>query len=70
LPNDPERENKLRAYPGIYAPNAVNFAEDLDIACNFFEALYAGVKTLDSKEIPVVDRVTWDKAAKYLESRR
>ncbi|KAK3308108.1 nuclease-like protein [Chaetomium strumarium] len=70
LPNDPDKENKLRVFPGIYVPYAVNFAEDLDVACNFFEALYAGVKTLDSKEIPVVDRVTWDKAAKYLASRR
>ncbi len=51
-------------------PYALAFAEDLDIACNFFDALYAGVKALDAKEMPAADRATWDKAAKFLESRR
>lgn len=70
LPNDPDRQRKLEAFPGTYVPYAEAFAEDLDIACHFFEALYAGVKTLDAKEMPAVDRITWDKAAKYLASRR
>ncbi|SPQ21129.1 59aa6d8f-db14-430c-9cc9-ef2153efa8f4 [Thermothielavioides terrestris] len=70
LPNDPDKQKKLEIFPGTYVPYAEAFAEDLDIACSFFEALYAGVKTLDSKEMPAVDRITWDKAAKYLASRR
>ncbi|KAJ4302209.1 hypothetical protein N0V88_002345 [Collariella sp. IMI 366227] len=70
LPNDPQKAQKLEAFPGVYVPYAVAFAEDLEVACDFFEALYAGVKTLDAKEVPAVDRIAWDKAAKYLEVRR
>ena len=51
-------------------PFALAFAEDLDIACNFFDAIYAGVKALDAKDLPSADRASWDKAAKFLEVRR
>jgi hypothetical protein len=51
-------------------PYATAFADDLEIACKFFDALYAGVKTLDETEIPAADRATWDKASKYLAARR
>jgi hypothetical protein len=54
----------------VYVPFAVSFADDLDVACNFFEALHAGVKTLSPKDIPAVDRSAWEKAAEYLQSRR
>jgi hypothetical protein len=70
IPNDPNKEQKLRQFPGVYVPFAVSFAEDLDVACNFFEALHAGVKTLGVKDIPAVDRSAWEKAAEYLQSRR
>ncbi len=69
-PNDPLKAQKKQSFPGGYVPYALAFAEDLDIACNFFDALYAGVKALDAKEMPAADRATWDKAAKFLESRR
>lgn len=71
LPNDPQKAQKKQAFPGSYVPYALAFAEDLDIACDFFEALYAGVKALDPKGmISAADRMAWDRAAKYLESRR
>lgn len=70
LPNDPNKAQKKQDFPGTYVPYALAFAEDLDIACDFFEALYAGIKTLDAKDIPAIDRTAWDKAAKYLETRR
>lgn len=70
VPNDPHKEQKLQQFPGVYVPYAVSFTEDFDVACNFFDALYAGVKTLNAKDIPAVDRSAWDKAAEYLESRR
>lgn len=70
LPNDPQKEEKLQNFPGVYVPYAESFSEDLSVACNLFEALYAGVKTLDAKDIPAQDRVAWDKAAEYLKSRR
>jgi len=70
LPNDPNKAQKKAAFPGTYVPYALNFAEDLDIACSFFDAIYAGVQTLDAKDLPAADRAVWDKAAKYLELRR
>ncbi|KAL2130193.1 hypothetical protein VTI74DRAFT_6782 [Chaetomium olivicolor] len=70
LPNDPQKAQKLAAFPGVYVPYAVAFTEDLEVACDFFEALYAGVKTLDAKEVPAADRIAWDKAARYLSLRR
>jgi hypothetical protein len=51
-------------------PYATAFQEDLDIACKFFDALHAGVKTLEEKEMSTADRATWDKAANYLAVRR
>ncbi|KAL2025036.1 hypothetical protein VTK56DRAFT_38 [Thermocarpiscus australiensis] len=70
LPNDPDKAQKKQNFPATYVPFALAFAEDLDIACDFFEALYAGVKTLDAKDMSAADRAAWDKAAKYLELRR
>ncbi|KXX77711.1 Protein MKT1 [Madurella mycetomatis] len=70
LPNDPEKEQKKKNFPEIYVPYALAFAEDLEIACEFFGALHAGVKTLNAKDISAVDRAAWDKAAKFLELRR
>ncbi|KAK3327794.1 temperature dependent protein affecting M2 dsRNA replication [Cercophora scortea] len=64
------KEAKKAHFPTVFVPYAVAFVEDLDIACKFFEAIYAGIKTLDTKEISAGDRATWDKAARYLEVRR
>lgn len=65
-----QKATKKQQFPGIYLPYALSFSEDLDICCAFFDALYAGIKTLGTNEIPAVDRAAWDAAAKYLESRR
>ena len=70
LPNDPNKDQKLKQFPSVYVPYAVSFTEDFDVACNFFDALHAGVKTLGAKDIPAVDRSAWDNAAQYLETRR
>lgn len=64
------RAKKIKEFPGVYVPYATAFQEDLEIACKFFDALYAGVKTLDGSDITSADRATWDKAAKYLAARR
>ncbi|KAK0727265.1 nuclease-like protein [Lasiosphaeria miniovina] len=64
------RVSKKKCFPTLYVPFALAFDEDLDIACNFFDAMYAGVQALDSNDVSSVDRATWDKAAKYLELRR
>lgn len=65
-----QKEEKKRAFVEPFLPYAVNFAGDLDIACAFFDAIYAGVKTLDAPEMPPKQREDWDKAADYLQVRR
>jgi Temperature dependent protein affecting M2 dsRNA replication len=71
-PNDTPQERAARrvTFPVTYVPFALAFAEDIDIAYNFFDAIHAGVKALDTKDISAGDRATWAKAAKYLELRR
>ena len=64
------RAKRKADFPGMYVPYALAFDEDLDIACKFFDALYAGVKALDVKELSAVDRAIWDEAATYLDQRR
>ncbi|KAI1429540.1 nuclease-like protein [Xylaria sp. FL1777] len=70
-PNEaPEQKAAKKAdFPGKFVPYATNFYEDLDIACDFFNALHAGVKTL-TNELPSGDRSVWDKAGVYLKLRR
>ncbi|KAK0651874.1 temperature dependent protein affecting M2 dsRNA replication-domain-containing protein [Cercophora newfieldiana] len=68
--SDEFKAKKIKDFPGVYVPYATAFQEDLDIACKFFDALYAGLKTLGEKDIPKTDRATWDKAANYLAARR
>ncbi|KAK7757189.1 hypothetical protein SLS62_000738 [Diatrype stigma] len=63
------KATKKAEFPGKFVPYATHFFEDLDIACEFFGALHAGIKTLE-KEVPVADRAVWDKAAAYLKVRR
>ncbi|KAJ8118868.1 hypothetical protein ONZ43_g3907 [Nemania bipapillata] len=70
-PNETAEQKALKkaGFPGKFVPYATNFFEDLDIACDFFGALHAGVKTL-TKEISGADKSVWDKAAVYLQLRR
>ncbi|KAJ2989785.1 hypothetical protein NUW58_g3292 [Xylaria curta] len=64
-----QKATKKADFPGKFVPYATNFYEDLDIACEFFDALHAGVKTLNN-EISSGDKNVWDKAAAYLQLRR
>ncbi|KAI1342127.1 nuclease-like protein [Xylariaceae sp. FL0016] len=70
-PDEPAEQKAKRKeeFPGKFVPFATNFFEDLEIACAFFNALHAGVKTL-SREISAGDREAWDKASQYLAIRR
>jgi len=70
-PNDSseQKQAKKADFPGKFVPYATHFFEDLDIACEFFGAIHAGVKTLE-KDVSSGDRVAWDKAAAYLKLRR
>jgi hypothetical protein len=65
-----QKEEKKKAFVTPFLPYALNFAGDLDIACSFFDAIYAGVKTLDAPEMTPKQREEWDKAAQYLQIRR
>jgi hypothetical protein len=65
-----DREVKLQEFPQHYLPYAIDFPGDLRIACAFFDAIYAGLKTLDAQHLPLTERTAWDNAAKYLEARR
>jgi hypothetical protein len=60
----------MQQFPKVYVPYAVSFDEDFDVACNFFDALHAGIKTLGAKDMPAVDRTAWDRASEYLACRR
>lgn len=64
-----QRADLKVSYATKFLPNSVNIAEDLDVAFDFFEALYEGVKTLGS-EILEGDRKAWDDAKAYLALRR
>ncbi|KAI0969685.1 temperature dependent protein affecting M2 dsRNA replication [Xylaria arbuscula] len=70
-PNEPPEQKaaKRADFPTKFVPFATNFYEDLDIACDFFNALHSGVKTLNN-ELPNGDRSAWDKASAYLKLRR
>lgn len=48
-------------------PHSENFVDDLDLAFTFFDAVYAGVKTLGDT---IPDRAVWDGASSYLAARR
>ncbi len=64
-----EREANKAEYIKKYLPHSVNFAEDLDVAFKFFDAVYEGVKTLGD-EINEADKKAWDNAHTYLAKRR
>ena len=60
-----EREADKANYAKKLLPHSVNFAEDLDVAFEFFDAVYDGVKTLGT-ELSASDRTSWDNANAYL----
>ena len=64
-----ERTARIKAFPVKFVPYATHFVEDLAISYAFFDALYAGIKTL-SNEIPSADRAAWKAAYDYLQQRR
>jgi hypothetical protein len=64
-----ERQTKLKDFPTKFVPFATHFAEDLELCFSFFDALYKGVKILQS-EISPVEIAIWDKAYAYMEARR
>ncbi|KAL1881151.1 hypothetical protein VTK73DRAFT_4598 [Phialemonium thermophilum] len=71
-PSDTPEQKALKKqeFPGKYLPYALRFSDDIDMCCAFFDAIYAGVKTLGNDDISAGDREAWDKAAKYLDLRR
>src|ERR1700712_545146 len=64
-----QRKEKTPAWVKEYVRYSINFTEDLAVAFDFFEALCAGVKTLDS-ELTSADKKAWNGAKAYLEKRR
>lgn len=64
-----DRHADKAKYVAKYLPHSINFAEDLDVAFRFFDAVYAGVKTLGD-EIGETDRKAWNDANAYLALRR
>ncbi|KAK1829641.1 protein MKT1 [Podospora conica] len=64
------KADKKANFPLLFMPHVLAFEEDLEIACNFFDAIYAGVKLLDSSAMVPSKRQQWDKAAEYLALRR
>ncbi|KAI0198994.1 nuclease-like protein [Astrocystis sublimbata] len=60
---------KKKDFPSKFVPFATHFHEDLEIACDFFDALHAGVKTLTS-EMSAADKTVWETASAYLQLRR
>lgn len=62
-------ENEFRDIEAIatnYFPKATNFKEDVQIFCEFFDALVKGIKTLDQKDFNAKD--IWVKANQYLQA--
>lgn len=67
--NDPGLADKKADFPKNFVPYAVNFAEDLEIACDFFRALHKAVKTLPTEYISDEDKTIWDKTDHYVTLR-
>lgn len=63
------RQKTLNEFPSNFVPNAINFAEDLDTSLNFFDALIAGVETINA-EMTADDKAAWRAAKQYRDSRR
>ncbi|EGY17678.1 uncharacterized protein VDAG_01360 [Verticillium dahliae VdLs.17] len=63
------RQARLSAFPANFVPNAINFAEDLEMSLAFFDAIGAGVETL-STELSADDKASWRAARDYRDARR
>jgi hypothetical protein len=64
-----DREANKSQYVDRYLPHSVNFKEDLDVAFNFFNAVYEGVMTLGD-ELKEEDKAAWKSAKVYLDERK
>lgn len=67
LEMDSDEDRDLDKFASLYFPNSVAFREDVEIFCQFFKALVAGIKVLDQKDLSTKD--VWTKAQEYLELR-
>jgi hypothetical protein len=65
-----EKVEKMDMFPAAYVPYATHLWEDMEICYSFFDAIHAGVKTLDTKELSTSDCTDWNKAAEFLRKRR
>ncbi|KAK3956490.1 temperature dependent protein affecting M2 dsRNA replication-domain-containing protein [Pseudoneurospora amorphoporcata] len=67
--SEKEKAERLATFPDAFVPYSMAFSEDLEIACEFFEAVYAGLQTLDGQGISANDLKAWSKANEYLSPR-
>lgn len=67
--SEKEKAERLATFPDAFVPYSMAFSEDLEIACEFFEAVYAGLQTLDGQGISANDMKAWSKAKEYLAPR-
>jgi hypothetical protein len=67
--NSDEKYAAKANYVREQLPHSVDFAGDLEVTFDFFNAVYEGVKTLEG-EIPEGDLAVWKGAHKYLADRR
>lgn len=65
LEMDSDEHRDLDKFASLYFPKAKAIREDVEVFCEFFKALVAGIKTLDQQTTKDV----WVKAQEYLESR-
>ncbi len=63
------RATRKREFPLSYVPFATHFVQDLDISYAFFQALSAGIQSLD-KEMTASEKAVWETASQYLELRK
>lgn len=64
--NEENEHRDIETISANYFPKATNFKEDVEIFCEFFDALVAGIKTLDQKDMGTKD--VWVKANEYLQA--
>lgn len=65
LEMDSDEHRDLDRFASLYFPKAKSIREDVEVFCEFFKALVAGIKTLDQQTTKDV----WVKAQEYLQSR-
>lgn len=65
-----ERAARIEAFPAKFVPFATHFVEDLSICYALFDAILAGVRSLDDKLVSAADKKVWEQTSKYLQARR